>query len=111
LNLGEIHGAGECERDASKIARLGFQSTVTVTGFRLRRSACIGEDARRFFSGIVASGEKSSAYTVHFATAREAFIWFGGEDGRRGSERLQKLPLQAIMNENAARTINEATSE
>ncbi len=37
------------------------------------QSACIGEDARRFFGEMVEHGGRTGAYTVHFATAREAF--------------------------------------
>jgi hypothetical protein len=37
------------------------------------QSACIGEDAKRFFGGLVAEGERTGKYAVHFASAREAF--------------------------------------
>jgi hypothetical protein len=37
------------------------------------QSACIGEDAKRFFGSLVEEGERTGAYKIHFATAREAF--------------------------------------
>jgi hypothetical protein len=37
------------------------------------QSICIGEEARRFFGDLVATGERTGKYSVHFATAREAF--------------------------------------
>ncbi len=50
------------------------------------RSACIGEDARRFFSEIIENGEKTGEYSVHFASAREAFnIIMAAIDGKAGS--------------------------
>jgi len=81
--------------------------------FDYDRSACIGEDARRFFSEIVANGEKSGAYTVHFATAREAFnMVLAAMDGAAGDPNdYRNYRLQAIMNETAARKTNEARSE
>ena len=80
--------------------------------FDYDRSACIGEDARRFFSEIVANGEKSGAYTVHFATAREAFnMVSAATDGAAGNPNdYRNYRLQTIMNENASRETNEATA-
>lgn len=37
------------------------------------QSACIGDDARRFFGGLCEESEKSGRWKLHFATAREAF--------------------------------------
>jgi hypothetical protein len=37
------------------------------------QSACIGEDAARFFGKLVEDGEKSGKYSIRFASAREAF--------------------------------------
>ena len=37
------------------------------------QSACIGEDAKRFFSEMIERGQRTGDYDVHFATAREAF--------------------------------------
>lgn len=49
------------------------------------QSVCIGEDAKRFFGGIVEEAEKSAAFQVHFATAREAFnIALAAIDGKSG---------------------------
>ncbi len=49
-------------------------------------SACIGEDARRFFSDIIEYGERSGEYSVHFASAREAFnIAMAAVDGKSGA--------------------------
>lgn len=41
--------------------------------FASDQSACIGEDARRFFGDLVNESEKSRKNKIHFATAREAF--------------------------------------
>jgi hypothetical protein len=72
--------------------------------FDYDRSACIGEDARRFFSEIIENGEKSSEYKVHFASAREAFnIILAARDGAAGDPNdYRNYRLQAIMNETAA---------
>jgi hypothetical protein len=73
--------------------------------FDYDQSACIGEDARRFFSEIIENGEKSGAYKVHFASAREAFNMVSAAmDGAAGDPNdYRNYRLQAIMNENAAR--------
>lgn len=50
------------------------------------QSACIGEDARRFFSEVIENGEKTNSYDVRFASAREAFnMVLAAIDGRSGS--------------------------
>ncbi|HEX8638334.1 MAG TPA: hypothetical protein VF692_09745 [Pyrinomonadaceae bacterium] len=81
--------------------------------FDYDRSACIGEDARRFFSEIVENGEKSGAYKVHFASAREAFnMVSAATEGAAGDPNdYRNYRLQTIMNENAAAKTNQASSE
>jgi hypothetical protein len=50
------------------------------------QSFCIGEEATRFFSGIVEESAKSGSFNVHFATAREAFnMAWAAIDGARGA--------------------------
>ncbi len=65
------------------------------------QTACIGEQARRFFSETVENGEKTGEYRVYFATAREAFnIVSAAIDGRQGSPgAYRNYRLRAIMNE------------
>lgn len=81
--------------------------------FDYDRSACIGEDARRFFSEIIENGEKSGDYKVHFASARETFniilAAIGGAEGDPNDYRNYRL--QTIMNSNAASKTKEATEE
>ena len=81
--------------------------------FDFDRSACIGEDARRFFSEIVETGERTGEYKVHFASARETFnivsAAIGGESGDPNDYRNYRL--HTILNENAARQAKEATGE
>lgn len=73
------------------------------------QSACIGEDARRFFSEAVECGEKSGAYRIHFAAAREAFNMVAAAiDGRQGTPNdFRDYRLKTIMSE--PRTSNNAT--
>lgn len=62
-------------------------------------SACIGEDARKFFSEIIENGEKTGKYKVHFASAREAvnMVW-AAIDGQKGSPNdFRNYRLRAIM--------------
>lgn len=63
------------------------------------QSVCIGEDAKRNFSEIIETGEKTGAYSVHFASAREAFnIAIAAAEGRRGSpNEFRDHHLKAIM--------------
>lgn len=63
------------------------------------QSACIGEDAKRFFGGIVEESEKTGATKVHFATAREAFnIALAAIDGKTGDPNDHRdYRLKAIM--------------
>lgn len=65
------------------------------------QSACIGEDARRFFSEIIENGEKTGDYKIHFATAREAFNMVSAAiDGKNGTPNdFRDYRLQAIMEE------------
>lgn len=81
--------------------------------FDYDRSACIGEDARRFFSEIVENGVKNGAYKVHFASAREAFNMVSAAmEGAAGDPNdYRNYRLQTIMNENAAAKTNETHSE
>lgn len=66
------------------------------------RSSTIGERARRFFSEIIENGEKTGAYKVYFASAREAFNMvcaaIDGKEGRPGAYRNYRL--KTIMSEN-----------
>ncbi|HTH51891.1 MAG TPA: hypothetical protein VL501_08160, partial [Pyrinomonadaceae bacterium] len=49
------------------------------------QSSCIGDEARRFFGKLVEDGEKSGKYSIHFASAREAFnIAMAASEGMRG---------------------------
>jgi hypothetical protein len=65
------------------------------------QSACIGEKARRFFSEVIENGERSGDYTVHFASAREAFnIVAAAIDGKEGTPNdFRNYRLRAIMSE------------
>ncbi len=69
--------------------------------FDYDQSACIGEDARRFFGEIVENGEKTSQYDVHFASAREAVnMVFAATRGRQGNpNEYRNYRLQTIMDE------------
>ena len=60
---------------------------------------CIGDDAKGFFSGLVEAGEKSGAFSVHFASAREAFnIASAAIDGKRGNpNEFRDYRLKSIM--------------
>ncbi|MEQ1643645.1 MAG: hypothetical protein ABL959_09405 [Pyrinomonadaceae bacterium] len=70
--------------------------------FDYDQSACIGEEARRFFGDAVEESEKSDKFKVHFASAREAFNMvtaaINGEKGEPGKFRDYKL--RSIMNNN-----------
>ncbi len=63
------------------------------------QSVCIGEDARRFFGNIVEASEKTGAYKVHFATAREAFnVALAAIDGKSGDPNaFRDYRLRSIM--------------
>lgn len=65
--------------------------------------ACIGDDARRFFSEIIEKGEKTSQYKVYFASAREAFNMVSAAiDGKKGNPgEFRNYRLKTIMDEKA----------
>lgn len=65
------------------------------------QDACIGEGAKRFFSEIIESGEKTSQYKIHFATAREAFNMVSAAiDGQEGTPNdFRNYRLKSIMDE------------
>ena len=69
--------------------------------FDYDQSACIGEDARRFFNEIIENGEKTGKYKAHFASAREAVnMVFAAIDGKKGSPNdFRDYRLRAIMDE------------
>lgn len=63
--------------------------------FDYDQSACIGEDAKRFFGEIVEESNRTGKYKVHFASAREAFNMVNaamdGKNGEPGNYRDYKL--------------------
>ncbi len=63
------------------------------------QSVCIGDEAKRFFGGLVDESEKTGAFKVHFASAREAFnIALAAIDGKNGSPNDHRdYRLRAIM--------------
>ena len=65
------------------------------------QTACIGEDARRFFSEMIERGEKSNDHSIHFASAREAVnMVFAAIDGRQGNPNdFRDYRLRAIMDQ------------
>jgi hypothetical protein len=65
------------------------------------QSACIGQDAQRFFGEIIENGERHNSYSVHFASAREAFNMVAAAiDGQAGEPNdFRNYRLQAIMDE------------
>jgi hypothetical protein len=65
------------------------------------QSVCIGEEARRFFGDMVERGEKTGKYSIHFASAREAFnIAMASSEGFTGDPHLYRDHILApIMNE------------
>lgn len=69
--------------------------------FDYDQSACIGDDAARFFCSIVNEGERTGKYRVHFTSAREAFnIAAAAIDGRSGDPNdFRDYRLRSIMNE------------
>ncbi len=64
------------------------------------QSACIGADAREFFSRIIEHGEKTRRYKVHFASAREAAnMVFAAADGKTGAPgEFRDYRLKKIQN-------------
>jgi hypothetical protein len=69
--------------------------------FDYDQSACIGEAAKRFFSEVIETGNKSSEYKVYFASAREAFNMVSAAiDGKQGSPgEFRDYCLKPIMND------------
>jgi hypothetical protein len=67
------------------------------------QSVCIGEEAKRFFGDIVEEGGRSGNFTVHFATAREAFNMAAAAiDNRSGSPNgYRDYRLRSIMQNGA----------
>jgi len=65
------------------------------------QQACIGDDAREFFSKIIENGEKSGDYRVYFASAREAAnMVFAAVDGQTGTpDKFRDYRLKTIMEE------------
>lgn len=63
------------------------------------QSTCIGEDAKRFFGGLVELSEKRGDYKIHFATARESFnIAWAAIDGNSGDpNKFRDYRLKTIM--------------
>lgn len=101
------------------VSRLGhwLNANVTVAGrtdwifiklyahgfFDHDQSVSIGEGARRLFSKIVESGEKSGSYSTHFVSAREMFnIATAAIDGKDGDPNsFRNYALLPIMQESA----------
>ena len=65
------------------------------------QSANIGDEAKRFFNEIVEKGEKENAFSVHFASAREATnMVFAAIDGKTGNpNKYRDYRLRAIMDQ------------
>jgi hypothetical protein len=63
------------------------------------QSACIGEEAQRFFSEIIENSEKTGEFDIYFATAREAFnMVLAATDGKKGSPgEYRNYRLKSIM--------------
>ena len=74
--------------------------------FDYDQSSCIGERAVEFFSETIENGERSGAYTVHFATAREAFNMVAAAiDGKNGTpNEFRDYRLRTIMDETVRET-------
>jgi hypothetical protein len=64
------------------------------------QSACIGDRAKEFFSNIIEFGERTGDYSVHFASAREAFnMVLAAIDGHTGEPGpFRDYRLRSIMN-------------
>lgn len=67
--------------------------------FDYDQSVTIGEEAQRFFSELVETGDKTGKYRVHFASAREAFNMVSAAiDGKSGDPHAYRdYRLQSIM--------------
>ncbi|MFZ1699211.1 MAG: hypothetical protein WBO10_06880 [Pyrinomonadaceae bacterium] len=75
--------------------------------FDYDQSACIGDDAKRFFSGVMEDSEKTGKFKVHFASAREAFnIASAAIDGRKGNpNKYRNYRLRSIMGNGSSKSI------
>jgi hypothetical protein len=73
------------------------------------QAACIGEDAKKFFSDIIENGESSGNYKVYFASAREAFNMVSAAiDGKKGNPgEFRDYRLRTIMSEKAIKKTHE----
>jgi hypothetical protein len=101
--------------DLKRFKRL-VSSNVTVEGksdwvfvklychgfFDHDQNACIGDGLKRFFSEILEESGKSGKFSVHFASAREAFNMVSAAvDGKNGSpNEYRNYLLRTIMDEN-----------
>ncbi len=65
------------------------------------QAACIGAAAREFFGKIIDNGEKTGAYKIYFASAREAAnMAFAAIDGQKGTPaKFRNYRLKTIMEE------------
>jgi hypothetical protein len=74
--------------------------------FDYDQRTCIGERAKKFFSEVIETGERTGDYTVHFASAREAFnLVAAAIDGKDGTpNEFRNYRLRAIMDEKIEET-------
>jgi hypothetical protein len=100
--------------DLRRFKRL-ISSNITVAGksdwvfvklychgfFTHDQKACIGEGAERFFGEILEDSEKTGAFDLYFASAREAFnMVSAAADGKTGKpSEYRNYRLKAIMDE------------
>jgi len=70
--------------------------------FEHDQSAMIGQDMQRFLEGALEEAERTNRFSMHFATAREAFnIAMAAVDGQSGEPGLYRdYRLQTIMSTN-----------
>lgn len=81
--------------------------------FDYDQSACIGEDATRFFNQIIENGESTGEYKTHFASAREATnMVFAAIDGKSGNPNgFRDYRLKSIMKEEKTAVQKEISHE
>lgn len=81
--------------------------------FDYDQSACIGEKAVRFFNEAIENGARTNDYTIHFASAREAFNMVAAAiDGKTGTPNdYRNYRLRAIMDEEKSAASNEKALE
>lgn len=72
--------------------------------FTYDQSACIGEDARRFWAEALEASERTGRYRIHFASAREAFnISMAAVEGHAGDpHEYRDYRLRPVMSERPA---------